>query len=145
MPSTGGAVLDAVADLPQLPGSDPIAGTWVEFFSLEDSEKICHFCSRVRRVRRCCGSLNVLLPPRVLPPIPARVSYHPSPEGCQRASAWGSEAVQSGRKVGRNPHGAATLLPFQKDGVKFGLQRGGRCLIADEMGVGKTIQVSGFK
>ncbi|KAI5067216.1 hypothetical protein GOP47_0017744 [Adiantum capillus-veneris] len=33
-----------------------------------------------------------------------------------------------------------TLLPFQLEGVKFGLRRGGRCLIADEMGVGKTIQ-----
>ncbi|KAH9318525.1 hypothetical protein KI387_020294, partial [Taxus chinensis] len=32
------------------------------------------------------------------------------------------------------------LLPFQMEGVKFGLRRGGRCLIADEMGVGKTIQ-----
>ena len=33
------------------------------------------------------------------------------------------------------------LLPFQLDGVKFGLQRGGWCLIADEMGLGKTLQV----
>lgn len=35
-----------------------------------------------------------------------------------------------------------TLLPFQMDGLKFGLQRGGRCLIADEMGLGKTLQVA---
>lgn len=33
------------------------------------------------------------------------------------------------------------LLPFQLDGIKFGLRRGGRCLIADEMGLGKTLQV----
>lgn len=33
------------------------------------------------------------------------------------------------------------LLPFQWEGVRYGLRRGGRCLIADEMGVGKTIQV----
>lgn len=32
------------------------------------------------------------------------------------------------------------LLPFQRQGVRFGLERGGRCLIADEMGVGKTLQ-----
>ncbi|KAK3021011.1 hypothetical protein RJ639_045142 [Escallonia herrerae] len=32
------------------------------------------------------------------------------------------------------------LLPFQLEGVRFGLRRGGRCLIADEMGLGKTIQ-----
>lgn len=34
-----------------------------------------------------------------------------------------------------------SLLPFQLEGVRFGLQRGGRCLIADEMGLGKTLQV----
>ncbi|KAF5187160.1 Pentatricopeptide repeat-containing protein [Thalictrum thalictroides] len=33
-----------------------------------------------------------------------------------------------------------SLLPFQLDGVRFGLRRGGCCLIADEMGLGKTIQ-----
>ncbi|KAJ4713121.1 DNA annealing helicase and endonuclease ZRANB3 [Melia azedarach] len=32
------------------------------------------------------------------------------------------------------------ILPFQLEGVKFGLRRGGRCLIADEMGLGKTLQ-----
>ncbi|KAK6153464.1 hypothetical protein DH2020_013103 [Rehmannia glutinosa] len=33
-----------------------------------------------------------------------------------------------------------SLLPFQLDGVRFGLRRGGSCLIADEMGLGKTLQ-----
>ncbi|KAG8496693.1 hypothetical protein CXB51_007940 [Gossypium anomalum] len=33
-----------------------------------------------------------------------------------------------------------SLLPFQLEGIKFGLRRGGRCLIADEMGLGKTLQ-----
>ncbi|XP_072435773.1 DNA annealing helicase and endonuclease ZRANB3 isoform X2 [Chiloscyllium punctatum] len=32
------------------------------------------------------------------------------------------------------------LLPFQKEGIKFGIERNGRCMIADEMGLGKTIQ-----
>ncbi|XP_035816379.1 uncharacterized protein [Zea mays] len=32
------------------------------------------------------------------------------------------------------------LLPFQLEGVMFGLRRRGRCLIADEMGLGKTLQ-----
>lgn len=40
------------------------------------------------------------------------------------------------------PHLKESLLPFQKEGVKYSLKRGGRCLLADEMGVGKTIQVS---
>ena len=32
------------------------------------------------------------------------------------------------------------LYEYQKDGVKFGIKKHGRCLIADEMGIGKTIQ-----
>jgi SNF2 family DNA or RNA helicase len=32
------------------------------------------------------------------------------------------------------------LMPFQRAGVQFGLARRGRVLIADEMGVGKTVQ-----
>lgn len=33
-----------------------------------------------------------------------------------------------------------SLFPFQRDGVAFALRRGGRALIADEMGCGKTVQ-----
>jgi len=32
------------------------------------------------------------------------------------------------------------LFPFQKEGVKRGLERKGRILIADDMGLGKTVQ-----
>ena len=32
------------------------------------------------------------------------------------------------------------LYDFQKQGIEFGIKNNGRCLIADEMGVGKTIQ-----
>mmetsp|Transcript_60366 Transcript_60366/g.112011 ORF Transcript_60366/g.112011 Transcript_60366/m.112011 type:complete len:751 (+) Transcript_60366:73-2325(+) len=32
------------------------------------------------------------------------------------------------------------LLPYQLEGLKFGLSRKGRCLIGDEMGLGKTLQ-----
>ena len=32
------------------------------------------------------------------------------------------------------------LLPFQRLGVKYGLEKEGRLLIADEMGLGKTVQ-----
>ena len=35
---------------------------------------------------------------------------------------------------------AKALLPFQRDGVRFGVQHKGRLLLADEMGVGKTVQ-----
>ena len=34
----------------------------------------------------------------------------------------------------------SALLPFQKEGIRYVLQRKGRALIADEMGVGKTVQ-----
>ncbi|XP_071701949.1 uncharacterized protein [Rutidosis leptorrhynchoides] len=46
-----------------------------------------------------------------------------------------------GELMGRIPKSLLdVLLPFQVEGVKFGLRRGGRCLIADEMGLGKTLQ-----
>ena len=35
---------------------------------------------------------------------------------------------------------ARALLPFQTEGVRFGIQHGARMLLADEMGVGKTVQ-----
>ena len=36
------------------------------------------------------------------------------------------------------------LYDFQKEGIKFGLERKGRILLADEMGVGKTVQAIGI-
>ena len=38
------------------------------------------------------------------------------------------------------PHLLAKLLPYQKEGVQYGVSRGGRVLIGDEMGLGKTVQ-----
>ena len=35
------------------------------------------------------------------------------------------------------------LFPFQKAGVRFGIQHQGRLLLGDEMGLGKTMQVLG--
>jgi SNF2 family DNA or RNA helicase len=32
------------------------------------------------------------------------------------------------------------IMEFQKEGILFGLSRGGRCLLGDEMGLGKTLQ-----
>ncbi|CAH2246264.1 jg3712 [Pararge aegeria aegeria] len=32
------------------------------------------------------------------------------------------------------------LMPFQEEGVRFGIARRGRCMIADDMGLGKTFQ-----
>ena len=35
-----------------------------------------------------------------------------------------------------------SLLPFQMEGVMFGISRGGRLLLADDMGLGKTLQAA---
>ena len=37
-----------------------------------------------------------------------------------------------------------SLYQFQKEGIQFGIQRFGRILIGDEMGVGKTLQAIGI-
>ena len=33
-----------------------------------------------------------------------------------------------------------SLMPFQRDGVRYGLERNGNLLLADDMGLGKTLQ-----
>ena len=38
----------------------------------------------------------------------------------------------------------SSLYQFQKEGINFGIEKKGRILIADEMGVGKTIQAIGI-
>ncbi|KXZ49817.1 hypothetical protein GPECTOR_19g268 [Gonium pectorale] len=67
-------------------------------------------------------------------PEPVRRAYRG--QFRQRASA--SEV--SARLARMPPSLRAALMPFQRQGVEFGVARGGRCLIADEMGVGKTVQ-----
>jgi SWI/SNF-related matrix-associated actin-dependent regulator 1 of chromatin subfamily A len=42
------------------------------------------------------------------------------------------------------PELVSTLLDFQREGVAFGVSRGGRCLIADDMGLGKSRQALGI-
>ena len=36
------------------------------------------------------------------------------------------------------------LMPFQREGLQYGVSRGGRLLIADDMGLGKTVQALGL-
>ena len=38
----------------------------------------------------------------------------------------------------------SNLYNFQKGGIEFGIKKNGRMLLADEMGVGKTIQAIGI-
>lgn len=60
---------------------------------------------------------------------------------CNRGASWREAPEEVARRFAALPaHLAAALLPFQREGVRFGLARGGRMLLADEMGVGKTVQ-----
>lgn len=44
------------------------------------------------------------------------------------------------RRLGAMPRSLLkVLMPFQLEGVRFGLERHGKCLIADEMGVGTYV------
>ncbi|XP_068223062.1 SWI/SNF-related matrix-associated actin-dependent regulator of chromatin subfamily A-like protein 1 [Palaemon carinicauda] len=45
---------------------------------------------------------------------------------------------------GLDPKLLDSLMPFQQDGVCFGINLGGRVMIADDMGLGKTIQALGI-
>jgi len=42
------------------------------------------------------------------------------------------------------PHLYENLMPFQKEGIQYGVSRNGRVLIADDMGLGKTVQALGM-
>jgi len=42
------------------------------------------------------------------------------------------------------PHLYENLMPFQKEGIQYGVSRKGRVLIADDMGLGKTVQALGL-
>ncbi|XP_076287420.1 SWI/SNF-related matrix-associated actin-dependent regulator of chromatin subfamily A-like protein 1 [Lasioglossum baleicum] len=41
-------------------------------------------------------------------------------------------------------HLLSQLMPFQREGICYGISKGGRCLVADDMGLGKTIQALGI-
>lgn len=59
---------------------------------------------------------------------------------CRGSSRRTSEAEAEERFASMPPHLRQALMPFQRAGVHFALRREGRVLLADEMGVGKTVQ-----
>jgi uncharacterized protein (DUF3820 family) len=73
-------------------------------------------------------------------------SVHRPPESMIKALASGAWPLLNVSEVHRilrcclPEQLRAALLPFQVEGVMFGIGRGGRCLLADEMGLGKTVQ-----
>ena len=60
---------------------------------------------------------------------------------CRRLTGHQASAQEvEARYAAMPPHMQRSLMPFQRVGVRFGLGLNGRVLIADEMGVGKTVQ-----
>lgn len=59
---------------------------------------------------------------------------------CRGITRRTSESEAEERFNSMPVHLRQALMPFQKAGVQFALKRGGRLLLADEMGVGKTVQ-----
>lgn len=59
---------------------------------------------------------------------------------CRGGSKRTSEAEAEERFGSMLPYLRRALMPFQRAGVHFALRREGRVLLADEMGVGKTVQ-----
>jgi hypothetical protein len=80
---------------------------------------------------------------RSKPPLLARGSAVPPAAlaAFRGAAAPRASPEEVGARLAAMPASlAAALLPFQREGVRFALERRGRALIADEMGVGKTLQ-----
>jgi len=60
---------------------------------------------------------------------------------CARGPPWREAPAEAAARLAALPaHLAGALLPLHAEGVRFGLARRGRLLLADEMGVGKTVQ-----
>ena len=91
-----------------------------------------HTHTHTRARQRTCV-VSTPLPPRAVP-------FHPR---CARRGQYAERApaAEVAARLARMPPSLrAALMPFQAEGVAFGLARHGRVLIADEMGVGKTVQ-----
>lgn len=59
---------------------------------------------------------------------------------CRGGTRRATEDAAEDRFSNMPSHLRQALMPFQKAGVHFALRREGRLLLADEMGVGKTVQ-----
>ena len=60
---------------------------------------------------------------------------------CDRGGGRRTSEDEAEQRLASMPHHLRqALMPFQRAGVWFALKREGRVLLADEMGVGKTVQ-----
>ena len=70
-----------------------------------------------------------------------RLVLEPLPDVAARILRAAAGARDDSELYGRIPERVESrMMPFQREGVRFALRRGGRALIGDEMGLGKTVQ-----
>lgn len=99
---------------------DPSSRTWS--LDLEEHENF------VRRLRENDGIKVVALPTWILATF----------QGRQPIVTPAIELLSVDEKL------VNALMPFQREGIEFGIRNQGRVLIADDMGLGKTIQAIGI-
>lgn len=71
---------------------------------------------------------------------PSRRGHRSSPPRSREEPELSKQAAKEVMARMLAPPLLRALHPFQRKGIATGLQRGGRILLADEMGVGKTVQ-----
>lgn len=77
---------------------------------------------------------------RPLKPLPGSIFAYPNIR-CRGKNKFRASSEEVERRLETIPKPLRkALMPFQEEGIRFGLERQGRVLIADEMGVGKTVQ-----
>ena len=82
---------------------------------------------------------------RKLLPLKSEVVISPLPNWILKTFSKPRDLTPDQVDIGAiEPYLYDNLMPFQKEGIKFGVSRQGRVLIADDMGLGKTVQALGL-
>ena len=82
---------------------------------------------------------------RKLQPLKSEVEISPLPNWILKTFMKPRDLTPEQVDIGAiEPYLYNNLMPFQKEGIKFGVSRQGRVLIADDMGLGKTVQALGL-
>ena len=82
---------------------------------------------------------------RKLLPLKSEVVIAPLPNWILKTFSKPRDLTPEQVDIGAiEPYLYDNLMPFQKEGIKFGVSRQGRVLIADDMGLGKTVQALGL-
>ena len=82
---------------------------------------------------------------RRLQPLKSEVEISPLPNWIIKTFMKPRDLTPEQVDIGAiEPYLYDNLMPFQKEGIQFGVSRQGRVLIADDMGLGKTVQALGL-